>query len=136
MTFAMLARCTNPDNPDWPNYGGRGITVCDRWRNSFEAFLADMGKKPTPKHSIDRWPDNNGNYEKSNCRWATDDQQARNQRSNRNLTLDGETKCLTDWAASCGMDVATLHCRLDSGMSLTEALAKPVKDCGRQRAAN
>jgi hypothetical protein len=76
---AMKARCYYPKNPDWRNYGGRGIAVCDRWRNSFENFLADMGPRPEGK-SIDRFPDKDGNYEPGNCRWAT----MKEQQNNRN----------------------------------------------------
>lgn len=75
---ALRGRCNNPNDPAYANYGGRGIRVCERW-NSFDNFLADMGLKPTPKHSIDRI-DNNGNYEPGNCRWATDSQQNKNKR--------------------------------------------------------
>lgn len=76
----MITRCTNPKHNRWKHYGGRGISVCARWRGSYEAFLADVGRKPSPSHSLDRYPNNDGNYEPTNVRWATDDQQARNKR--------------------------------------------------------
>ena len=75
----MRRRCTNRNSIGYRYYGGRGIAVCERW-SSFENFLADMGKKPTPRHSIDRYPNNDGNYEPGNCRWATAKQQASNRR--------------------------------------------------------
>jgi hypothetical protein len=75
---AMIARCTNPNYPDWQHYGGRGVSVCERWKQ-FEHFLDDMGERP-PNKTIDRWPDKDGSYEPDNCRWATSSEQNRNRR--------------------------------------------------------
>lgn len=92
----MRERCRNPNNAKYHRYGGRGITVCERWDNSFEDFLADMGPKPSKDHSIDRI-DNDGNYEPSNCRWATRKTQGRNTSKNLWITIDGVRLCLEDW---------------------------------------
>jgi hypothetical protein len=82
----MIKRCTtNPNARDYALYGARGVRVCERWR-VFENFLADMGPKPTPQHSLDRYPNRNGNYELGNCRWATNDEQAQNRRSTKLTT--------------------------------------------------
>ena len=78
----MRERCNNPNAKRWKDYGGRGISVCSRW-DSFELFLADMGPRPSKLHQIDRWPDNDGNYEPGNTRWATQQQQQRNKRNSR-----------------------------------------------------
>lgn len=119
---AMLTRCYNIDNDNYQRYGAQGVQVCERWRDSFEAFLEDMGDRPSIKHSIDRYPDKGGNYEPSNSRWATRGQQSRNMRTNVMLTYKGETLCLQDWAARTGIDVSTLRSRLTRGWTIEEAI--------------
>lgn len=97
----MKDRCTNPRDAGWKNWGGRGITVCQRWMD-FQNFLADMGECP-PNREIDRWPDKNGDYEPDNCRWATSKEQARNTRHNRVMTIRGVTGCLADLCEHFGV---------------------------------
>lgn len=123
---AMLSRCTNENLPEWNRYGGRGIMVCEQWRNSFSQFLSDMGERPSKKHSIDRFPDNNGNYEPGNCRWATYSQQNRNRRSNRILTIDGVSMTLTEWSEKSGTPRGVLTCRLRRGWEIGRAIHEPV----------
>jgi len=103
------------------------IAVCDRWLTSYESFLEDMGRKPAPEYSLDR-TDTFGNYEPSNCRWATKVQQAQNTRSNHLIEFQGQTKCLTEWAREFELNPATLSARLgDYGWSVERALkTKPV----------
>lgn len=92
----MLARCYNINNKRFENYGGRGIEICKRWYK-FNHFFSDMGKRPTPLHSLDRI-DNDGNYEPENCRWATNKQQSGNRRSNVFIEFEGKTMTQIDWA--------------------------------------
>lgn len=108
---SMKNRCYNPKATYYENYGGRGIYICERWLHSFESFLADMGHRPSPKHTIDRI-DNDKNYEPTNCQWITRAEQNRNMRSNIKITYHGETKNLTDWAKTMGMSFGGLRCRL------------------------
>jgi len=89
---SMIQRCTNPKNPGWKNYGGRGIRVCDAWLNSFLSFLDHIGRRPTPKHSLDRFPDNNGSYEPGNVRWATKSEQQSNMRERTPCRYKGNGK--------------------------------------------
>lgn len=123
----MRYRCTSPKNRAYPEYGGRGITVCDRWLkgegglSGFRCFLADMGPKPSSRHSIDR-KNNDGNYEPENCRWATDKQQARNRRSNRYITIDGQRMSVPDACEMLGLNYGVVNNRLKRGWSLPDAL--------------
>ena len=117
-------RCRNKNDL---RYGGRGIIICERWLGSFENFLSDMGKRPTPKHSIDRI-DNDGNYEPSNCKWATKTEQARNRRSNVFITYNNETHCLNEWAEKLSMPPMTLWSRLYRyGWSIEKAITFPIR---------
>jgi hypothetical protein len=110
----MLQRCYNPRIKNFNRYGGRGISVCQEWRDSFEAFFVDVGPRPTPGHSIDRI-DVNGHYCLGNCRWATTAQQARNRTSNHWVTYKGQRMTLTDAAKSAGMHRNTLRWRIEAG---------------------
>lgn len=94
---SMNSRCYYKKHKSYAVYGGKGISVCDRWRNSFADFLADMGQRP-PGTSLDRWPNHAGNYEPGNCRWATAKEQSRNTKKVRFLEAFGERKLLIEWA--------------------------------------
>lgn len=119
----MRGRCYNPSDKNYFRYGGRGITVCDRWRNSFENFYADVGTRPSPQHSLDRYPDNNGNYEPGNVRWALQVDQCNNRRSNRVIEFRGERKTITQWSRQLGHRAATVRARIvRHGWSVEKAL--------------
>lgn len=112
----IMSRCRNPNEPAYPNYGGRGISICARWHD-FRNFLADMGLRPSPHHSIDRI-DNDGPYAPDNCRWATRIEQNRNTRASRIITWNGQARHLKAWAEETGIKYKTLHARLQKGWSL------------------
>ncbi len=119
-------RCHNPRGQHWSNYGGRGIKVCGRWRESFAAFLEDVGERPGPDHSIDR-KDNDGDYDPRNVRWATRKQQNRNTRRNRVVTHRGQTMTLIEWSEVLGVSYEALRLRLRSGWSIEKTLSTPVR---------
>lgn len=121
----MRRRCTRPNSPDFANYGGRGITVCGRWINNFPAFLADVGPRPSARHSIDRI-DNSRGYEPGNVRWATPQEQQRNRRNNRLVTIGGETLCVAAWAERFGASLNDVITRLNAGWEPLRALTTPV----------
>jgi hypothetical protein len=118
---AMRQRCTNPKFIGFKRYGGRGISVCERWQ-TFEAFFADMGPRPSADHSVDR-EDNDGNYEPSNCRWATKVTQSNNRHSNLQLTFRGETRTAAEWERHMHLPVGIVSTRLKKpGWDLERAL--------------
>ena len=128
-------RCHNPNSEDFRDYGGRGIRVCDEWRNDFAAFLADMGPRPSPRHSIDRI-NVDGNYEPGNCRWATPTTQARNRRTSVNITFRGETKHVDEWAMETGIKAGTIRFRVRAGWSPERTLTEPVSNLRAGRVAH
>jgi hypothetical protein len=123
--MSIKARCFNTKNQDFKYYGDRGITICDEWKDSFETFYADMGSRPEGC-SIDRI-DVDGNYEPSNCRWATDLEQAHNKRNNVIVTYENETKSVIKWSEELGIKHKVLRHRLDRGWSVEKAFNQPVR---------
>jgi len=121
----MIGRCTSPNDKHFRHYGGRGISVCDRWRLDYVNFLADMGRRPSPKHSIDRI-DVNGNYEPGNCRWATAREQAANKQNTHWVQFRGERVALIEACRRAGVECRykLIHKRVHSkGMTFDQALA-------------
>lgn len=113
----MIQRCTNKNSSSYPEYGGRGISIYAPWL-IFENFFADMGKKPSDNHSLDRYPNNEtGNYEPSNCRWGTTEQQSRNKRTNRYIEYDGENLVITDWAKKLKTTLSSISIMMKRGKS-------------------
>lgn len=123
-------RCHNPSCSDYYLYGATGIAVCDRWRNSFQAFhddiISSIGIKP-PKMSLDRFPKKDGNYEPSNVRWGTDEMQANNKRNNHVLEFNGKSMSVMMWSKEVGIHHQTILYRLKHGMSVADALTLPVR---------
>lgn len=132
---SMLARCLNPKHIGFKHYGGRGITVCDRWQNSFENFYEDMGDRPTSKHSIDRI-DVDGDYCPENCRWATHTRQCNNKRNNVRTLYNGELLTYAELSVICGLPRQTIRDRLLLGWSVEDAMYKPVQPCKRKKISN
>lgn len=122
----MKSRCLNRNSEDWTDYGGRGISVCADWLE-FQPFLLAMGRKPTPRHSLDRM-NVHGNYEPSNCRWATPIEQSTNRRNRLAFTHQGRTLNLIEWQAVVGVHWRTLRSRITQmGWSVERALTTPAK---------
>jgi len=122
---SMIKRCYCQTNASFHRYGGRGISVLERWRTSFASFFEDMGNRPSSLHSLDRI-DNDGNYEPSNCRWATAKVQQSNRRSVVLLEFNGERLPLSDWSSRSLISRSTISQRLSNGWTVADALTTPV----------
>ena len=125
---ALRRRCHDATNSGFAGYGGRGITVCERWDGprGLENFLADMGRRPSPDHSLDR-VDNDGPYSPENCRWATRSEQQRNTRRNHVITMDGRSLTVAEWSHVTGISFTTICGRLRLGWSVERTLTAPVR---------
>jgi hypothetical protein len=132
----LIGRCYTVTNENYPDWGGRGIGVCARWREpngqGFINFCADMGPRPGPEYSINR-KNNDGNYCPENCEWSTSKEQGRNKRNNRMLTAFGRTQCMAAWAEEIGTTWATLSSRKNRGWSDEKTLTTPVKPLKSKR---
>jgi hypothetical protein len=128
----MIRRCHDPRRPHFDRYGGRGIVVCDRWRNSFDGFCQDMGPRPSEHHQVDR-VDNDGNYEPRNCRWATIKEQARNRRNLHMVTYQGETRCVAEWAEIAGIPQGMLLRRLKHATKIEDAFMPPPRPLPKRK---
>lgn len=112
----IIQRCTNPRRNSYASYGGRGITICERWRSSFESFLSDVGGRPSPELTIDRI-DNNKGYQPGNVHWATNAEQGTNKRTNRRVTIGDKSQTISQWAREKGFCPYTLYGRFHRGMT-------------------
>jgi hypothetical protein len=130
----MKHRCYNPNHKHFKYYGERGVKVCNRWKNSFSNFLEDMGRRPSPKHSIDRI-NNNGYYAPDNCRWATRSEQGRNKRNNVWLEYEDIKMIKKDWARFLGVSENYIYRRLKKGKSMGDIISE-AKKLQEKRAKN
>lgn len=121
---AMRSRCLDASHSSYHRYGGRGITICERW-DDFACFLDDMGPRPSSGHSLDR-VDHDGHYEPSNCQWATRKQQQNNMSTNHVITLDGVSRTMAEWNEHLGLKNGGVQSRLRLGWSLRKALTTPI----------
>jgi hypothetical protein len=129
----MKNRCYCKSTAGFHRYGGRGITVCKRWRNSFESFLADMGPRPSSKHSLDR-KNNDRGYCPSNCRWATREEQGRNKSSCRFLRYKGRSLTIAGWSEVTGLSHGAICARLRLGWPVARTLTEPINvNCHSRR---
>lgn len=128
MLADMIKRCHNPRTSAFASYGGRGIRVADEWRGKGGPvrFLAHVGVRPSPAHTIER-VDNDGHYEPGNVRWATHAEQALNRRTNRRVEIEGVSLCIVEWARRIGVDKSTIRRRLEHGVDPRIAVTEPAR---------
>lgn len=129
---SMMTRCYNTNHAHYQEYGGRGILVCDAW-HTFDAFLADMGPRPSAAMTIDRI-DVNGGYCPSNCRWASKTQQNRNSRGNSVICFRGESRCVAEWVQILGLSPTAIYQRILNGWDGERALTTPVRQYRQKQA--
>lgn len=130
--LGIMSRCYNKNRTSYQLYGALGIIVADRWHD-FANFLADMGPRPSSKHTVDRFPNGDGNYEPGNCRWATMKEQGNNRKNNVLLTKDGKTQTARQWEEELGLCSGLIYARLKLGWTEEEALSEPKKRRGIRR---
>jgi len=128
----MRNRCYRKTDNSYGRYGARGIIVCESWRDSFQNFFNDMGRRPSQSHSIDRI-ENNGPYSPENCKWSTKYEQASNKRSNIHVTLGSKSKTVAMWAREFNINQFTVYQRIRRGWTPTEALTRPVRKWSKDR---
>lgn len=131
---SMIRRCTWTGDKDYYRYGAVGITVCTQWLTSCAQMVADIGPRPTPQHTLDRYPNKSGNYEPGNVRWALPVEQSRNTKTNRLLTFNGITRCATEWADEVGITRDCMFARLRDGWPVDRILTTPMKPDRRRKA--
>lgn len=124
---SMIARCHSPNNSDYRYYGAVGISVCLRWRRSFQAFVADVGKKPSRRHSLDRYPDKYGNYKPGNVRWATPKQQGNNKRERGSFGKSDKPSLMTSFRLGVDRKLLSKYAKAD-GTSMTDVIRRLLRD--------
>ena len=124
--LGMKQRCFYEKSHNFEYYGGRGISVCEKWKNSFETFFEDMKLPPTEKHSLERI-DNDGNYCPENCKWATATEQMNNSRHCHYLTYQGETLTISQWTKKMGLTRSVIHARLKTGWTVDRTISTPIR---------
>lgn len=130
---SMITRCENPNSISYPKYGGSGVKVCAKWRDSFEAFAEDVGERPSKAHTLDRFPNRKGDYEPNNIRWATPKEQSRNTDRNILIKLGNRTLCLLEWCEIFEVSYPTVRSRIKSlGWEPIRALMQPVIKPGQR----